>query len=588
MVHAFGRDTESFSSILKQLQRCPLISNLMPLDVDKPAIKSLGGIVAFQGQVQVEEEWVTVHIALDQRFPQSLPLILLVPWNALGFIPHVVEHNGYICYVSQEGLLLNRRNPVRIIEEALERAISTLTQGVRGDNRRDFVDEFESYWRRLDNVEEVLSCIEPNGVLREVIAGKVAGGATERYLFLTDNMEAVQTCFNDRDLKSYTLRNALYVPLKEGTFISPPQPGTFWTVDHVREIIYANLSQKNSRTLEKLARKQKIEEIVVLNLPRPSGGSVLFGIRYVGVENCHPLFQGGTARHLVPLVLDRRDRAYLLPRGGANTKLQGKQLALIGCGSVGGFVVMELAWAGVLNLTLIDHDRLAPENTFRHVLGKEAWWMPKVEGLKKEIQSKLPYMRIQTIADRVEKALATGAFEPSEYDLLIVALGDDTVSLYLNEVLYTRKNAPPVIFTWLEPHGIGGHALLVDNSDRKGCLECLFTPILGDDESAFHNRAAFAASGQSFAKDISGCGSLFTPYGASDAVQTAVLASRLAMDALLGEVNGSPLLSWKGNDREFLRAGFRLSDRYDLTEEELFEKRYDYHNPKCPVCGVAK
>jgi molybdopterin/thiamine biosynthesis adenylyltransferase len=587
MVDAFGRDTNLFNSVLKQLQNCPLISNVNSLDIEKLVAENPGGIVAFQGQVQVEGEWVTVHVALDQRFPQSLPLIFLVPWNALGFIPHVIEQSGYICYAPQEGLLLDRRNPARIVEEALERAISTLTQGVRGDNRWDFVDEFESYWRRLYGSEEVLSCIEPNGDLREVIAAKLAGGATERYLFLTDNVEAVRTCFDDSDLKSYTRRNALYVPLKEGTFIIPPQPGTFWTVDHVREIVHANLSQKNSRTLEKLARKRKIEEIVVLNLPRPSGGSVLFGIRYVGVENHHPLLQGGTARHQIPLVLDRRDKAYILPRGGANTRLQEKQLALIGCGSVGGFLAMELTRAGVLNLTLIDHDKLAQENTFRHVLGKEAWGMPKVEGLKKEIQSKFPYIRVRTIADSVEKALATGSFEPSEYALIVVALGDDTVSLYLNEVLYTRKNAPPVIFTWLEPYGIGGHALLVDNSDRKGCLECLFTPILGDDESALHNRASFAASGQSFAKDISGCGSLFTPYGASDAVQTAVLASRLATNALLGDVNGSPLLSWKGNDRELSRAGFKLSDRYNLTEEELFEKRYDYYNPRCPVCGVA-
>jgi hypothetical protein len=220
-------------------------------------------------------------------------------------------------------------------------------------------------------------------------------------------------------------------------------------------------------------------------------------------------------------------------------------------------------------------------------LGKEAWGMRKVEALKAEFERKFPYVQIRTIAKRVEKLLATGEFKPNKYDLIIVALGDDTVSLHLNEILCTKKDTPPVIFTWLEPFGIGGHALLSGNSGHTGCLECLFTPVWEDDETSLYNRASFAASGQSFAKDISGCGSLFTPYGSTDALQTAILASRLATQALLGEVLGNPLVSWKGSDKEFLEAGFKLSSRYELTEDELSKRRYDYHNSRCPLCGFG-
>lgn len=108
-----------------------------------------------------------------------------------------------------------------------------------------------------------------------------------------------------------------------------------------------------------------------------------------------------------------------------------------------------------------------------------------------------------------------------------------------------------------------------------------------DEGHPLYNRASFAAPGQFFAKDISGCGSLFTPYGSTDALQTALLTTRLAIDTLLGNESGNPLMSWKGSATQFLAAGHTLSSRYDLTEDEMFPMRYDYVNSRCLVCGSS-
>ena len=577
MLDAPYLDSQSFNWILDQLQTSPLISNLIPGKEER---------FVFEGQIEVQGQHVTVQVVLDKNFPLQPPSIFLVPWDALGFIPHVIEPYGFICYLQQEGLLLDRRNPVGIIEEALDRAILTLTRGIRGDNQIDFVDEFESYWSRLNGVKLVLSFIEPTQSVRKVIAVKSSKGADQDYILFSDSIATINTYFGN--FRPCTLRNALYVPLEVGTFILPPQSGSFWSIEEIRELVYSNISRDNTRTLQKLTKKGKQEEVVILRLPRPSGGAALFAIFYTGVKNGHPLRQGGKAKHIAPLMLQRHDKEYLMPRGGANlSELQEKRIALIGCGSVGGFIALELSRVGILKQMLIDHENLAPENTFRHVLGKDAWGTPKVQALKMEIERKIPYAQIETVAKRVEDALQTDVFRPDNYDLIIVALGDDTISLHLNEVFHTNGKTPPVVFTWLEPYGIGGHALLTGNSDQKGCLECLFTPVLGDDDNWLYNRASFAANGQSFGKDISGCGNLFTPYGSTDALQTAILACRLATDALLGEITGNPLLSWKGNDREFLRAGFKLSSRFRLTREELSKQCYDYYNPQCLVCGPA-
>ena len=118
-----------------------------------------------------------------------------------------------------------------------------------------------------------------------------------------------------------------------------------------------------------------------------------------------------------------------------------------------------------------------------------------------------------------------------------------------------------------------------------GCLECLFTPTVGDSDSSLYNRCSFAKEGQSFGKNISGCAGLFTPYGSLDAMRTAELATRLAVQALEGTVHGNPILSWKGESTEFVEAGFSVSNRYELSEYELREKRYEYIRCECPVCG---
>ncbi len=261
-----------------------------------------------------------------------------------------------------------------------------------------------------------------------------------------------------------------------------------------------------------------------------------------------------------------------------------KRVLLVGCGAVGGHLAFQLARAGVLNLTLVDHDTLIPENSFRHVLGRRYWNRRKVEALKEEIESELPYVQIAAVPNTIEKALEDGSIKLANYDLLVLAVGNPTVELEINERVHALRNGPAVVFTWLEPLGIGGHALLAGNAPDGGCFECLYTSSLGNVQF-LENRAAFAAPGQSFGRALSGCGSLFTPYGAMDAAKTATIAARLAVDALTGKELGNPFLSWKGDATDFVAEGFRLSPRFSATEEDLRRHRYGYKSAQCRVCN---
>jgi molybdopterin/thiamine biosynthesis adenylyltransferase len=585
-----GADSEikkNLSSFLLELKDSEQITNLRLTNSNNSDVISRGGLVAAEGLVTVEGKTVTLQIWLDGRFPSSLPIIYLSPPSALGFIPHV-NRAGYVCFAQTEGLLLNRRDPLGILEDAIERSVRVLASGLKGENEWDFVEEFESYWDDLPGTISISSLIDPNETIREVIAVVKEGGGQKEYILIGQDVTTIHSYFNNDKTKQYTHRKALYVPFKKGTYFKPPQPGKFWSAAEIRRITLANISSENSKKLPKLIKKSKREELVIFGLPKPSDGEVQFGILFKGVEHTHPLSKDGTASELKPIITKRKDKTFLLPRGGASQKLQNKQVAVIGCGAVGGFLIEDLVRSGVLNLMLIDYDVFTVENTFRHVLGRNYWGKHKAEALQEELKKKYPYVTIRTISDKAENALTSGIFEPAKWDLIIVAIGDDTTSLYLNELFNHKDGAPPILYTWLEAYGIGGHSLLTGNSRNKGCFECLFTPLPEVSNSQIYNRAAFAEPGQSFSKNISGCANRFTPYGSADAEKTAHLASRIAVQTLLNEIDGNILRSWKGNASDFLSAGFKLSQRYRLDEDDLNSDQVNFAAPNCLVCGNDK
>lgn len=534
---------------------------------------------AVAGVATVGGKDMALAVGVNRRFPESLPIVFLSPWDALGFIPHVDE-DGQVCYADGEGLVLDAEDPVGILVEATKRALDVLEDGVSGKNRRDFADEFRAYWLRVAK-RSLQSFIMPTATMRRITAYR----KTDGYAFVADSdRDVLGYSSGDRAvLKSLTQRRALYVPLQPGSFVMPPAPGRSWRTTDVRRIVQENLSQDNRRLLAKLGREWKTEELVVLGVPRDRGGMTLIGLLFTGVQGGHPLLVGAAKDPPEPFRVERRDASYLLPRGGGDVELSRFRVLVGGCGSVGGFVALALPQAGITHLTLVDPDTLQAENIFRHVLGRSALEQPKVHALKAEIDRKYPYVTVTPHQAHIGQAIADGLVSLADFDLAIFALGNPTVELEMSRLLHVDGARTIIVFAWLESYGIGGHALLT-RAGARGCFRCLYTPVL-DGDAPLHNRAAFAAPGQSFGKDEVGCGSLYTPYGALDARRTADLAVRLALDGLTGREPRNAVLSWKGPPDEFEAAGFQVSARHLLTPDQLLEQRYAYIAPGCPICA---
>lgn len=168
------------------------------------------------------------------------------------------------------------------------------------------------------------------------------------------------------------------------------------------------------------------------------------------------------------------------------------------------------------------------------------------------------------------------------YDLIISALGEPTLNLEINRILYKEKIATPFICCFNEPYGIGGHALAV-NITHDTCLRCLYTDQISEDLVPF--RASFVGKNQYFKKNISGCSGAFVPYSCLDSQQTAIMTARLAVKILLGEVRQNKICSWKGNDMDLINAGFKTSDFYQSRKANgMLEEMAVPFAEHCPVC----
>jgi molybdopterin/thiamine biosynthesis adenylyltransferase len=545
--------------------------------VTLPAART--GTIWVRGQTQVEGYDIELEVGVPLDFPSALPLVRLVPWDALGMVPHVSSANGMVCYQDSEGLLLDKSMPVELVEWAVKQALTELSKGVRGENRTDFTEEFEASWGHLPGKITLRNVVDVSTEPRGLSALWRSG--TEVYLAESD--QQVAAFLQVKKVNSYTAQRATFLPLPAGSYVQPPRADRpFWSAADLRHWTAPALESLTDKQRRGLLLNSKSQNgVVVFALPRPSQGVALFAVRYQSPTGAHPLLPGVEAR-LWPLQVARWEPAYLVPRGGGQASLREKQVLLIGCGAVGGHVAHDLVRSGVLHLTLVDPDAHSLENTFRHVLGMARRAAPKAEALRDELRAKYPYLIVEAVASTVEAAHRKGKIKWEAFDLIVAATGNPTTELWLNEQVHQCPAMPPALFTWLEAYGIGGHAILTQ-PNHPGCLQCLYTDPA---DPRLINRAAFAQAGQQFSMSLAGCSARHTPYGSLDASRTAEVAVRLALRVLAGKETGAPLISWKGDAEEFTSAGFALSDRFAVSEERLFKSRYTYLAPQCSVCGT--
>ncbi|EHI9239231.1 hypothetical protein J9100_000407, partial [Vibrio vulnificus] len=266
---------------------------------------------------------------------------------------------------------------------------------------------------------------------------------------------------------------------------------------------------------------------------------------------------------------------------GASLSINNKTVAVVGCGSVGSEVAMLIAKSGVGTIKLIDGDSFDAENIYRHSLGgrylnfkpsvkdRIVRKFSKVSALKSEIKTNIPHIHVDTfqypLSDHNVKSIMRGV------DIVIVAIGDPSISLLLNRSLKEHR-FNNVIFCWNEPDGYGGHSV-ASNLDQV-CLECIL--YKGSDPSTSIHLVEF---GQPISKNLTGCAGVFTPFSYLDSTKTASVAAQQAITFLTSGNMEPKVTSWKGIDKGSLQTTNRF-ESMALMEEISLTK-----NGECRCCN---
>lgn len=206
--------------------------------------------------------------------------------------------------------------------------------------------------------------------------------------------------------------------------------------------------------------------------------------------------------------------------------LKDKQVVVIGCGAIGASLARLLVQAGVFNLALVDNDNLSSANVSRHVLGQEFVGNKKVDALASMLQRDFPHIReVVTHGRKIQAVGGADLYKLGKYDLIISAgidlLGDDYIDRWRMSL-----DAPPAhLATWSEEFAVAAHAVLVIGKDT----------LLRHFDDRGHPRFVATTWDSSATRVVeAGCGNVFQPHGAIDLSNAITLASRLALDALLG------------------------------------------------------
>jgi molybdopterin/thiamine biosynthesis adenylyltransferase len=188
----------------------------------------------------------------------------------------------------------------------------------------------------------------------------------------------------------------------------------------------------------------------------------------------------------------RRSELYTRNTGLLETSaLAGKHVVIVGLGSGGSPVAVELARAGIGHFTLIDFDRLELGNISRHVCGINDLGRFKTLAVQDQILQKNPYAHVNTMEVNVNQALSQVEDAVAKCDLLIVASDNDQSRFNLNQMSLNHNKV--ALYGRAITRAAGGDVLRV-RPWQGPCYNCIFSSGLvdGREEEMSQKRQALA------------------------------------------------------------------------------------------------
>lgn len=483
------------------------------------------GWLKLRGPLKVSTNSHACEIQLDPQFFE-LPRVRLLelPTSLPRVTPHLGS-GGHLCYIAKGTVVLDIFDPVGQALACLQRAEEVLDKVLKGQLVQDLEEEFYVYWngplclvdmqaQRLGRQDTLV--INPSGNFTAIV--------TDDEARTTRKLKSLGWKATDYTMLTYRVR----------TSAKPRPHTTAWPPTTVKDVL-AWQGLLDPRCRKKI--EQRIEEalataakgaLVLVESPLLTYGFVVFFERkpYQTGMRRQPRASMRALR-VTPMSMVRIDDRYMAQRNipGMLT-LADKRLAVVGCGTIGGYLAEMLIKAGAGTsggqLTLVDFESLYPQNLGRHRLGFPSLFLNKAIGLADELKRLAPGADIRALPVNVREV------QLGKLDLLIDATGEESLGHWLCEQYLPTT---PMLSAWVEGPGTAVRALLRTKS-TGACYRCLREANRkGLLQTVVGTMPTFMA-GQ-------GCEGLYVPFPASISVQAASLAAEMTLAWANGNVRPS-------------------------------------------------
>ena len=506
-----------------------------------------------------------LDLLLSKEFPWQKVRIAIVPSRSLEW-PHV-EKDGVLC-LGTENDVFNPEDPVGHAESALAVAKDLVSKASKGEIHDDFRNEIVSYWGYASNDtgNRIVSLIETGPPSREIFVCQHNG-----HFVIADSDSELRKWLSNLtsgDEKEFNVTKAVLIWLQ-----SAPLPCEYPKTYKELLTLVRKSGSKNAKTLNDVFNEDIENFVVVFGMD--SGGPCLvsagFTIPDSVVEDRVNVAIDGFRKGKYPRglmrkrlqkmsnvtlgVVRRADSSWIHGRDKDSRakRLRQKKVAVVGCGSVGGAISVQLAQAGVGELTLIDPDYLDWPNVGRHVLGANAVGHPKVEALAVKLRSDLPHIMVHPHRMSVQSFLCGHSESLDKVDLVLSTSADWAADHRVDAWQQNAARPVPVVYGWIEAHACAGHAVLIDGppDSIKSGIEA----------STGHSHFEITTwdNGDPLESEP-GCGGQFQPYGQVELAAANSVIAGLALDALLGRSVSRTHIVWVAQERLLRDAKGRWSD----------------------------
>lgn len=513
---------------------------------------------------QLTPGWLTVTGALSTRFGPVLCEVLIdrshqlhprvrllqTPAQLQPIAPHIMA-GGVLCYVAASTEVVDIFDPIGHTLLSLDRAAFVLDRVMAKELVEDLVEEFFTYW-----VSDIwcLSDVERKE------SGELALLALGGLMVFTDDVNRSKEKL--QGLGSHVIHSKTKV-VQIRTDAKPRPSQRAWPPRTVADILswQQELDDQCRKKIKRhiLAAYQagQGELLIIIETPTMPYGFLVSDLQDVSAKGLNrvtsePIYD----RPIVPVNLSRIDDQYLVQRNTPAMKsLAGKRIALVGCGTIGGYLAEMLVKGGAGSLggelILVDNDLLMPSNLGRHRLGFNSIFALKAKALQEEFKHIMPSANVRAFPVDAREANLAGV------DLLIDATGEEALGHWLS-AQYGKTT--PLLHVWIEGAGVAVRTLIRQEAGEC-CYRCLSDYTQSGEYVAVEGGVQPIFSGH-------GCEGLFVPFPASVSVQ----AASLALDTAFAWVNKTPwpTLSTRVVSREHTSA----------TDDCSPPAR-----PGCPACG---